>query len=83
MPQNSSITPVTENPDLTQPIQCLNNVIAQYETRIMELDRRREAQQAAAQRSIALFKESKNPSHRLEASNALKTKALKYVHPMT
>lgn len=67
-------------PNLQQPIQCLHNVLAQYETRITELERRRDANQAAAQRSIALFKESKNPSHRLEAQHALKTKAMNLKH---
>ena len=67
-------------PNLQQPIQCLHNVLQQYETRITELDRRREANQQAAQRAIALFKESKNPSHRLEAQHALKTKAMNLKH---
>ena len=67
-------------PNLQQPIQCLHNVLAQYETRITELERRRDANQAAAQRSIALFKETKNPSHRLEAQHALKTKAMNLKH---
>lgn len=67
-------------PNLQQPIQCLHNVLAQYETRITELERRRDANQAAAQRSIALFKESKNPSHRLEAQHCLKTKAMNLKH---
>jgi len=67
-------------PNLQQPIQCLHNVLAQYETRITELERRRDANQAAAQRSIALFKESKNPSHRLEAQHSLKTKAMNLKH---
>ena len=67
-------------PDLAQPIQCLCNVLQQYETRIAELDRRREANHQAALRAIAQFKTTKNPSDRLEASHALKSKAMNFKH---
>ena len=69
-----------ETPDLTEPIAELHTVMRQYNSRIDELERRKQRSQADACACGVEYRRSKNPSSRAAAMQHLRNKAMMTKH---
>jgi len=69
-----------EAPDLTEPIAELHTVMRQYNSRIDELERRKQRSHADAHACMVDYKRNKNPATRASAMQHLRTKSMTTKH---